>query len=90
MEHPRLWCACVYATHLSSTIFHCLKDPVTGLFPAFLLSDGTTTSDAWVRDNTYTVMCLWALSIAYKKQHEVKENTARAVELEQVEMDNCL
>ena len=61
-----------------------MKDPVTGLFPAFLLSDGTATSDAWVRDNTYTVMCVWALSIAFRKQHELKENTAKAVELEQV------
>jgi phosphorylase kinase alpha/beta subunit len=59
------------------------QDPVTGLFPAFLLSDGSATSDAWVRDNTYTIMCVWALSIAYRKQHDTKENLARATELEQ-------
>ena len=57
---------------------------MTGLSPAFLFSDGSSTSDAWVRDNTYTSLCVWALSLAYKKLHDSKESISRALELEQV------
>ncbi|GAA3978760.1 glycoside hydrolase family 15 protein [Allohahella marinimesophila] len=45
------------------------QHPVTGLFPA---STAVTThgnyQDAWVRDNVYTVICIWALSLACAKR----------------------
>ncbi len=47
------------------------QHPVTGLLPA---STAVNThgdyTDAWVRDNVYSVMCVWALGLAYRKQGE--------------------
>ena len=45
------------------------QHPVTGLFPAStsVNSHGDYT-DAWVRDNVYTIMSVWALCLAYKKE----------------------
>lgn len=44
------------------------QHPVTGLLPA---STAITThgdyTDAWVRDNVYSIMCVWALALAMKK-----------------------
>ncbi len=56
------------------------QHPVTGLMPA---STAVTThgdyTDAWVRDNVYSIMSVWALGLAYRRQHE----TERADQLEQ-------
>lgn len=56
------------------------QHPVTGLLPA---STAVTThgdyTDAWVRDNVYSVMCVWALCLAYRKQGD----KVRSDELEQ-------
>ena len=44
------------------------QDPVTGLLPA---STAVNThgdyTDAWVRDNVYSILSVWGLSLAYKK-----------------------
>ncbi|CAN7997941.1 unnamed protein product [Ixodes pacificus] len=53
-------------------------DPVTGLIPSQKFD-----THAWVRDNVYCVLCVWALSLAYKKRAELDEDRARTYELEQ-------
>ena len=43
------------------------QHPVSGLLPA---STAITThgdyTDAWVRDNVYSIMAVWALGLAYR------------------------
>ena len=56
------------------------QNPVTGLLPAStaVINHGDYT-DAWVRDNVYSIMCIWSLGLAYQKQGE----QARSDELKQ-------
>jgi len=44
------------------------QDPITGLLPASTAVNlhGDYT-DAWVRDNVYSILSVWGLSLAYKK-----------------------
>jgi phosphorylase kinase alpha/beta subunit len=44
------------------------QDPVTGLLPASTAvnAHGDYT-DAWVRDNVYSILCVWGLALAYEK-----------------------
>jgi len=44
------------------------QNPITGLLPAStaINAHGDYT-DAWVRDNVYSILCVWGLSLAYKK-----------------------
>jgi phosphorylase kinase alpha/beta subunit len=44
------------------------QNPITGLLPAStaINSHGDYT-DAWVRDNVYSILSVWGLSLAYKK-----------------------
>ncbi|RXJ67935.1 glycosyl hydrolase family 15 [Halarcobacter ebronensis] len=44
------------------------QNPITGLLPASTAvnAHGDYT-DAWVRDNVYSILCVWGLSLAYKK-----------------------
>lgn len=44
------------------------QNPVTGLLPAStaINSHGDYT-DAWVRDNVYSIICVWALGLAFKR-----------------------
>lgn len=62
------------------SVIMCRQHPVTGLMPA---STAVTThgdyTDAWVRDNVYSIMSIWALGMAYRRQLE----TERADQLEQ-------
>jgi len=46
------------------------QDAVTGLLPASTAvnAHGDYT-DAWVRDNVYSIMSVWGLSLAYKKYY---------------------
>ena len=69
------------------TIFHQVESvilsrqhPVTGLMPAStsINAHGNYT-DAWVRDNVYSIMSVWALGLAYKRQN----NKNAADQLEQ-------
>ncbi|XP_052282161.1 phosphorylase b kinase regulatory subunit alpha, liver isoform-like isoform X7 [Dreissena polymorpha] len=54
------------------------QNPITGLF-------GTTEHDshAWVRDNVYTIMAVWGIALAYRKNADLDEDLAKAYELEQ-------
>lgn len=54
------------------------QDPVTGLLPA-----SGDQPDAWVRDNVYSILAVWALSLAYRKNADRDEDKAKAYELEQ-------
>ncbi|XP_014208892.1 probable phosphorylase b kinase regulatory subunit alpha isoform X2 [Copidosoma floridanum] len=54
------------------------QNPVTGLFPA---SKGN--NHAWIRDNVYTILAVWGLSMAYKKTADADEDRAKTYELEQ-------
>jgi len=46
------------------------QDAVTGLLPASTAvnAHGDYT-DAWVRDNVYSILCVWGLALAYRKQN---------------------
>ncbi|NWU90082.1 KPB1 kinase, partial [Upupa epops] len=54
------------------------QDAVTGLFPA-----SADHRDAWVRDNVYSVLAVWGLGLAYRKNADRDEDKAKAYELEQ-------
>uniref|UniRef100_A0A8C3XUY8 Phosphorylase b kinase regulatory subunit n=1 Tax=Chelydra serpentina TaxID=8475 RepID=A0A8C3XUY8_CHESE len=66
-----------YARLLQQTIL-CHQDPVTGLLPA-----SCDHKDAWVRDNVYSVLSVWGLGLAYRKNADRDEDKAKAYELEQ-------
>ncbi|XP_030636696.1 phosphorylase b kinase regulatory subunit alpha, skeletal muscle isoform isoform X2 [Chanos chanos] len=66
-----------YARIVQQTILR-FQDPVTGLLPA-----SEEHPDAWVRDNVYSVVSVWALSLAYRKNADRDEDKAKAYELEQ-------
>uniref|UniRef100_A0A6G1SQ45 Phosphorylase b kinase regulatory subunit n=1 Tax=Aceria tosichella TaxID=561515 RepID=A0A6G1SQ45_9ACAR len=54
------------------------QNPVSGLLPT------TATNDhAWVRDNVYSILAVWSLSMAYKKNADLDEDRAKTYELEQ-------
>ncbi|MBD2027925.1 glycoside hydrolase family 15 protein [Leptolyngbya sp. FACHB-711] len=56
------------------------QHPVTGLLPAStaITAHGNYT-DAWVRDNVYSILAVWGLGLAYRK---VNDDRGRAYELE--------
>ncbi|NQD37498.1 glycosyl hydrolase family 15 [Permianibacter sp. IMCC34836] len=57
------------------------QDPVTGLFPASTaVSVHGDYTDAWVRDNVYSIQAAWGLALAYRK---AGVDNARAYLLEQ-------
>ncbi|KAM3857703.1 phosphorylase b kinase regulatory subunit alpha, skeletal muscle isoform [Diretmus argenteus] len=66
-----------YARIVHQTILQ-YQDPVTGLLPA-----SGDQPDAWVRDNVYSIVSVWALSLAYRKNADRDEDKAKAYELEQ-------
>ncbi|XP_056156115.1 phosphorylase b kinase regulatory subunit alpha, skeletal muscle isoform [Lampris incognitus] len=66
-----------YARVVNQTILR-YQDPVTGLMPA-----SEDQHDAWVRDNVYSILSVWALSLAYRKNADRDEDKAKAYELEQ-------
>ena len=37
---------------------------------------------AWIRDNVYSILSVWALSLAYKKYSDFDEDRAKSYELE--------
>lgn len=44
------------------------QHPVTGLFPASTsINNHGDYTDAWVRDNVYSIQAVWALHLAYKR-----------------------
>lgn len=52
---------------------------MTGLLPA-----SADHRDAWVRDNVYSILAVWGLGLAYRKNADRDEDKAKAYELEQV------
>ncbi|XP_070616202.1 phosphorylase b kinase regulatory subunit alpha, skeletal muscle isoform isoform X2 [Erythrolamprus reginae] len=54
------------------------QNPVTGLLPA-----SGDHPDAWVRDNVYSILAVWGLGLAYRKNADRDEDKAKAYELEQ-------
>lgn len=56
------------------------QNPITGLLPAStaITAHGDYT-DAWVRDNVYSILAVWGLALAYRK---LDEDNGRAYELE--------
>nr|XP_057922956.1 phosphorylase b kinase regulatory subunit alpha, skeletal muscle isoform isoform X3 [Doryrhamphus excisus] len=66
-----------YARIVQQTILQ-HQDPVTGLLPG-----SSDQPDAWVRDNVYSILSVWALSLAYRKNADRDEDKAKAYELEQ-------
>ncbi|XP_069896446.1 phosphorylase b kinase regulatory subunit alpha, skeletal muscle isoform isoform X3 [Dipodomys merriami] len=66
-----------YARLVHQTIL-CHQNPVTGLLPASL-----DQKDAWVRDNVYSILAVWGLGLAYRKNADRDEDKAKAYELEQ-------
>jgi len=57
------------------------QDPISGLLPAStaVTAHGDYT-DAWVRDNVYSILAAWGLALAYRRSDE---NKGRTYELEQ-------
>uniref|UniRef100_T1JA87 Phosphorylase b kinase regulatory subunit n=1 Tax=Strigamia maritima TaxID=126957 RepID=T1JA87_STRMM len=66
-----------YHRVLDKTILQ-YQNPVTGLLPAT-----PDTSHSWVRDNVYSILSVWGLSMAYKKNADFDEDRAKTYELEQ-------
>lgn len=56
------------------------QNPITGLLPASTAvnAHGDYT-DAWVRDNVYSILAVWGLALAYRK---IDEDQGRTYELE--------
>lgn len=52
---------------------------MTGLLPA-----SSDNEHAWVRDNLYSILAVWGLAMAYKKNADLDEDRAKTYELEQV------
>ncbi|MEM7064855.1 MAG: glycoside hydrolase family 15 protein [Cyanobacteria bacterium P01_B01_bin.77] len=63
------------------TVILSRQNPVTGLLPASTaINTHGDYTDAWVRDNVYSIMAVWGLALAYRK---IDENLGRTYELEQ-------
>ncbi len=48
-----------------------------------MLPASPTNEHAWIRDNVYSILAVWALSMAYKKYTDMDEDKAKTYELEQ-------
>ncbi|XP_059833260.1 phosphorylase b kinase regulatory subunit alpha, skeletal muscle isoform isoform X3 [Hypanus sabinus] len=66
-----------YGRMVNNTIL-CHQNSVTGLLPASL-----DQQHAWVRDNVYSILAVWGLGMAYRKNADRDEDKAKAYELEQ-------
>jgi len=56
------------------------QNPITGLLPASTaVTNHGDYTDAWVRDNVYSILAVWGLSLSYRK---IDENGGRGYELE--------
>ena len=67
--------------HQVQSIILARQNPITGLLPAStaITLHGDYT-DAWVRDNVYSILSVWGLAIAYRREDYQQ---GRAYELEQ-------
>uniref|UniRef100_A0A8D2LYX3 Phosphorylase b kinase regulatory subunit n=1 Tax=Varanus komodoensis TaxID=61221 RepID=A0A8D2LYX3_VARKO len=55
-----------------------VQQTILGLLPA-----SCDHPDAWVRDNVYSILAVWGLGLAYRKNADRDEDKAKAYELEQ-------
>lgn len=56
------------------------QNPITGLLPASTaINEHGNYTDAWVRDNVYSILAVWGLGLAYRK---VDDDKGRCYELE--------
>lgn len=56
--------------HAIDKIILSRQDAVTGLLPASTaISAHGDYTDAWVRDNVYSILSVWGLALSYKKYH---------------------
>ncbi|MEL0637161.1 glycoside hydrolase family 15 protein [Marinomonas sp. TI.3.20] len=61
--------------HIQSVIL-VRQHPVTGLFPASTsINNHGNYTDAWVRDNVYSIQAVWALHLAYKRASNPDKRT---------------
>ena len=69
-----------YYAQQVKTIILARQNPITGLLPAStaITAHGDYT-DAWVRDNVYSILAVWGLALAYRK---IDEDKGRTFELE--------
>lgn len=69
-----------YYYHQIKTIILSRQNPISGLLPAStaITAHGDYT-DAWVRDNVYSILAVWGLALAYRK---VDPDRGRTYELE--------
>jgi hypothetical protein len=62
------------------TVILSRQHPVTGLLPASTsVNIHGDYTDAWVRDNVYSIICVWGLGLAFRRQGE----TIKSDQLEQ-------
>jgi phosphorylase kinase alpha/beta subunit len=62
------------------TIILTRQNAITGLLPASTaITDHGDYTDAWVRDNVYSILCVWGLALAYRN---VDHDQGRTYELE--------
>jgi len=77
---PQLPARLDYYYHQINTIILARQNPITGLLPAStaITAHGDYT-DAWVRDNVYSILAVWGLALAYRK---IDQDKGRTFELE--------
>lgn len=57
------------------TVILSRQHPVTGLLPASTsVNIHGDYTDAWVRDNVYSIICVWGLGLAYRRQGETNKS----------------
>src|SRR5690606_4885660 len=55
--------------HEINTVILSRQHPVTGLLPASTaINNHGNYTDAWVRDNVYSIVCVWSLGLAFRHQ----------------------
>lgn len=61
---------------LTNTTILSRQNPHTGLFPASTdVNDHGDYTDAWVRDNVYSIMAIWGLWLGYQKSNHRPDRT---------------
>ncbi len=52
------------------------QDPISGLLPASTaVTEHGDYTDAWVRDNVYSILAVWGLALAYRQSNEFEGRT---------------
>jgi hypothetical protein len=58
-----------------NTVILSRQHPVTGLLPASTsVNVHGDYTDAWVRDNVYSIVCVWGLGLAFRRQGETSKS----------------